>query len=58
MNIFRSHFYTLLIYALIVAPVIAMVRYQDRRLIVRYGIKLFLFMVGGVIVASWVMHVV
>ncbi len=58
MNIFRSHFYTLLIYALIVAPVIAMVRYQDRRLIVRYGIKLFLFMVGGVIVASWVMHLV
>ncbi len=58
MNLFRSHFYTLLIYALIVAPVIALIRYQDKRMIIRYGIKLFIFMVGGVIVASWVMRLI
>lgn len=58
MNLFRSHFYTLLIFALIVAPVIALLRYEDRSRIIRYGIKLFVFMVGGVIVASWVMHLI
>lgn len=58
MNLFKSHFYTLLIFALIVAPVIALLRYEDRRMAIRYGIKLFIFMVGGVVVASWVMHLI
>lgn len=58
MSVFKSHFYTLLIFALLVAPVIALIRYQEKGMIIRYGIKLFLFMVGGVIVASWVMRLV
>jgi hypothetical protein len=58
MNLFRSHFYTLLIFAILVAPVIAMVRYEDRKMVIRYGLKLFIFMVGGVIAASWVMRLI
>lgn len=58
MNFFKSHFYTLLVFALLVAPVIALVRYEDRKMVIRYGLKLIIFMVGGVIAASWVMRLI
>ena len=58
MNLFRSHFYALVIFALLVVPVIALVRYEDKKTVLRYGIKLFIFMVGGVIAASWIMRLI
>ena len=46
----------MLVYALIVSTMIAFLRYDDKKEIKRYGIKLFLYMTGGVIIFSWIMH--
>jgi len=54
--IFKSHLITMLVYALIVSTLIAFIRYDEKKDIKRYGIKLFLYMTGGVIIFSWIMH--
>lgn len=54
--IFRSHFYSMLIFSLIVSTLIACIKFDDRKEIIKYGVKLFLYMVGGVILVSWIMH--
>ncbi|MCP4216261.1 MAG: hypothetical protein GY765_16555 [bacterium] len=54
--IFKSHFFTMLIYAIIVSTMIAFIRFDDKKAGIKYGVKLFLYMAGGVIVVSWLMH--
>ena len=54
--IFRSHFISMVIFALIVSILLAFIRYDKKRAIFRYAIKLFVLMVAGVIVFSWVMY--
>jgi hypothetical protein len=54
--IFKSHLITMLIFAIIVSTMIAFIRYDSIKEIKRYGLKLFLYMTGGVIIFSWVMH--
>jgi hypothetical protein len=54
--IFKSHFFSMLIFAMIVSTMISFLRYDEKREIIKYGLKLFAYMVGGVIVFSWIMH--
>jgi len=54
--IFKSHFFAMLIFSVIISTMLAFIKYDEKRDILRYGIKLFIFMVCGVIVASWVMY--
>lgn len=55
--IFKSHMISMLILAVVVSVVLAVIRHDDRRTICRYGLKLFLFLAGGVIAFSWFMHI-
>lgn len=55
--IFKSHLISMLIFSIIVSTLIAFIRYDEKRDIVRYGLKLLLYMVGGVILFSWFMYV-
>jgi len=54
--IFKSHFFSMLIFAAIASTMLAFIRYDAKKEIVRYGLKLFLYMVVGVIAFSWFMH--
>jgi hypothetical protein len=54
--IFRSHIISMLLFALIVSTLLAFIKYNDRRNIFRYALKLFLYMAGGVILFSWLMY--
>ncbi len=53
--IFRSHFFAMVIFAVIVSVLIAFIRYDEKKDILKYGLKLFLYMTGGVIIVSWLM---
>jgi len=54
--IFKSHMISMLVFALIVSTLLAFIKYSDGRHIFRYGLKLFLYMAGGVILFSWFMY--
>jgi len=54
--IFQSHILSMLIFAAIVSVVLASIKHSDSRRIGRYSLKLFLYMAGGVVVFSWIMH--
>lgn len=54
--IFRSHFISMLVFSIIVSILIAFVRFDTKKDIVRYALKLFLYMCVGVIIFSWVMY--
>jgi len=56
--IFKSHFITMFIYAIIVSAILAMVRFEKKEEIVKAGLKMFIMMVGGVIVFSWIMYLI
>ena len=56
--IFKSHFITMLIYAIIVSIILALVRFEKKEEIVKAGIKMFLMMTGGVIIFSWIMYLI
>ncbi|HEX7501851.1 MAG TPA: hypothetical protein VF451_00405 [Acidobacteriota bacterium] len=56
--IFKSHMLSMLIFALIVSTLLAFIKHDDGRRIFRYGLKLFLYMAGGVILFSWFMYLV
>ncbi len=46
----------MVVYAVIVSTVIAFIRHDEKKMIIREGIKLFLYMSGGVILASWIIN--
>jgi len=54
--IFKSHFFSMLVFAVIASTMLAFIRYDAKKEIVRYGLKLFLYMVVGVVAFSWFMH--
>ena len=54
--IFKSHFISMLVYAIIVSTLIAFIRFDEKKEILKYGLKLFLYMSGGVIIVSWLMY--
>ena len=54
--IFRSHLVSMIIYAFLVAVVLALIRKEDIRGRLRYGLTLFLVMVGGALAFGWFMY--
>jgi hypothetical protein len=54
--IFRSHFISMLVFALIVSILLAFIKYDHKSDIIKYSLKLFIYMTGGVIIFSWIMY--
>jgi hypothetical protein len=54
--IFRSHLVSMVIYAALVSVVLALIRRDDSKGRVRYGLSLFLIMVVGAIAFGWFMY--
>jgi hypothetical protein len=54
--IFKSHLLSMVIYAFFVSVVLALLRRDDRKSQFKYGISLFLIMVGGALAFGWFMY--
>ena len=54
--IFRSHLLSMIVYAFFVSVVLALVRRDDRKSRVKYGLSLFLIMVAGALAFGWLMY--
>jgi uncharacterized membrane protein len=54
--IFRSHLLSMVVYAIFVAVVLALLRRSEKKSRLRYGLFLFLIMVGGAILFGWLMY--
>lgn len=54
--IFESHLLSMIVYALLVVVVMTVIRRQTWKERVRYGLTLFLIMVGGALLFGWFMH--
>lgn len=46
----------MVVFAIIVSTMLAFIKFDEKKDILKYGIKLFIYMVGGVIIFSWVMY--
>ena len=53
--ILQSHLFSMVVYAFFAALVLALLRRNDRKARIRYGVVLFLIMVGGAIAFGWFM---
>ena len=54
--IFKSHLFSMIVYAAFVALILALLRRSDKKARIRYGLTLFLIMVGGAILFGWLMY--
>jgi len=54
--ILKSHLLSMVLYALLVSVVLALIRRSDVKSRIRYGLILFLVMVGGAIAFGWFMY--
>jgi hypothetical protein len=52
----KSHFISMVIFAAIVSTMLAFLRFDKKKDILRYGLRIFIYMTCGVIVVSWIMH--
>jgi hypothetical protein len=48
----------MVVFAAIVSIILAFIKHSEAKPIARYALKLFLYMVGGVVLVSWIMHLV
>jgi uncharacterized membrane protein len=53
---FRSHFLSMVVYAFFVAVVLALLRRDDKKARLRYGLSSFLIMIGGALLFGWLMY--
>ena len=54
--IFKSHLFSMILYAFFVSVVLALLRRDDKRSRLRYGLFLFLIMIGGALLFGWLMY--
>ncbi len=54
--IFESHLLSMVIYAFFVSLVLALIRRDDRKSRIRYGLSLFLIMIAGALAFGWFMY--
>lgn len=54
--IFKSHLFSMILYAFFVTVVLALLRRDDKRSRIRYGLFLFLIMIGGALLFGWLMY--
>ncbi len=55
-KMFKSHLISLLLFSGLVSVIIAFIKFDEKEDILRYVVKYFTYMVGGVIIASWIMR--
>ena len=53
--IFRSHLLSMVVYAFFVSVVLSLIRRDDRKGRLKYGLSLFLIMVAGALAFGWLM---
>ncbi len=53
---FKSHLISLLLFSGLVSVLMAFIKFDEKEDILRYVVKYFTYMVGGVIIASWIMR--
>ncbi|MCX6562392.1 MAG: hypothetical protein NTU60_02170 [Candidatus Aminicenantes bacterium] len=54
--IFKSHLFSMILYAFFVTVVLALLRRDNKRSRLRYGLFLFLIMIGGALLFGWLMY--
>jgi len=54
--ILKSHFVSMVVYALFVCLVLSLIRRRGRKDRIKYFVTLFLIMVGGAILFGWFMY--
>lgn len=54
--ILKSHLLSMVIYALLASVVLALIRRNDGKSRIRYGLTLFLIMVLGAVAFGWFMY--
>jgi prepilin signal peptidase PulO-like enzyme (type II secretory pathway) len=54
--IFKSHLLSMILYAALTAVVLALLRRTERKSRIKYGLFLFLAMVGGALLFGWLMY--
>jgi uncharacterized membrane protein len=54
--IFQSHLLSMIVYAFFVCVVLALIRRSDKKARLKYGLSLFLIMVGGALIFGWFMY--
>lgn len=54
--IFQSHLLSMIVYSFFVCVVLALVRRNDKKARLKYGLSLFLIMVVGALIFGWFMY--
>jgi len=54
--IFKSHLIAMVIFSAIVSTMLAFIKFDEKKDIFTYGIKIFIYMCCGVIIVAWLMH--
>jgi len=54
--IFKSHLFSMILYAAFVCVVLALIRKDERKAQIKYALSLFVFMVFGAIIFGWFMY--
>jgi hypothetical protein len=54
--IFRSHILSMAAYAFFVSVILSLIRRNERKSQIKYGLTLFLFMVVGALAFGWFMY--
>ncbi len=54
--ILKSHILSMVLYAFFVCVVLALIRRDERRAQIKYGLSLFIIMVVGAIIFGWFMY--
>lgn len=54
--IFKSHLFSMVIYAFFISVVLALIRRDEPRAQLKYGVSLFLIMVFGALAFGWFMY--
>lgn len=55
---FKSHLISMIVFASIVSVMLAVLKFDTKKEMIHYGVKLFCMMVFGVIAGSWLMNLV
>jgi len=54
--IFKSHLISMVIYSFFVCVVLSLIRREEKKERIKYGLSLFLIMVGGALIFGWFMY--
>ena len=53
---FKSHLISLVLFSGIVSVLMAFIKFEEKKAIFRYALRYFTYMVGGVVLFSWIMR--